>query len=167
MATARQLEHPKAGLYEQDFFAWVQDQAEALRAQQAGALDWENLLEEIESMGRSERNALESRLSLLLTLLMKWQWQPEKRSKSWMQTIREQRKAIRKILKRVPPACEITSLKPPFQGADGPLHARLTPSKASVQSSAGAAGGVMSRIARPLHTVQNPPLHEGDPCLTI
>lgn len=102
MATARQLEHPKAGLYEQDFFAWVQDQAEALRAQQAGALDWENLLEEIESMGRSERNALESRLSLLLMHLMKWQWQPEKRGKSWMQTIREQRKAIRKILKNSP-----------------------------------------------------------------
>ncbi|MHB8114950.1 MAG: DUF29 family protein [Acidithiobacillus ferrivorans] len=44
---------------EQDFFAWVQDQAKALRAQQAGALDWENLLEEIERMGRGERNALE------------------------------------------------------------------------------------------------------------
>ena len=99
MATARQLEHTKTDLYEQDFLAWTEDQAEALRTKQAGALDWENLLEEVESMGRNERNAMESRLSLLLTHLMKWQWQPEKRGKSWIQTIREQRKAIRKILK--------------------------------------------------------------------
>ncbi|MCL5980030.1 MAG: DUF29 domain-containing protein [Gammaproteobacteria bacterium] len=102
MATARQLEHTKTDLYEQDFLAWTEDQAEALRTKQAGALDWENLLEEVESMGRNERNAMESRLSLLLTHLMKWQWQPEKRGKSWMQTIREQRKAIRKILKNSP-----------------------------------------------------------------
>ncbi len=99
MATARQLEHTKTDLYEQDFLAWTEDQAEALRTKQAGALDWENLLEEVESMGRNERNAMESRLSLLLMRLMKWQWQPEKRGKSWIQTIREQRKAIRKILK--------------------------------------------------------------------
>ena len=102
MATARQLEHTKTDLYEQDFLAWTEDQAEALRTKQAGALDWENLLEEVESMGRNERNAMESRLSLLLTHLMKWQWQPEKRGKSWIQTIREQRKAIRKILKNSP-----------------------------------------------------------------
>ncbi|MHB8248862.1 MAG: DUF29 domain-containing protein [Acidithiobacillus sp.] len=102
MATARQLEHPKTGLYEQDFLAWIEDQAEALRAKQGGALDWENLLEEVESMGRNERNAMESRLSLLLMHLMKWHWQPEKRSKSWMQTIREQRKAIRRILRNSP-----------------------------------------------------------------
>ena len=102
MTTARQLGHTKTDLYEQDFLAWTEDQAEALRTKQAGALDWENLLEEVESMGRNERNAMESRLSLLLMHLMKWQWQPEKRSKSWMQTIREQRKVLRKILKNSP-----------------------------------------------------------------
>ena len=44
MATARQLEHAKGDLYEQDFTAWIEDQAQALRTRQIGALDWDNLL---------------------------------------------------------------------------------------------------------------------------
>ena len=102
MATAKQLEHPKTDLYEQDFLAWVEDQAQALRSRQASALDWDNLLEEIETMGRSEKNALRSRLRVLLMHLIKWQWQPEKKSKSWAQTIREQRLAIKYLLKDSP-----------------------------------------------------------------
>lgn len=95
MATARQLEQTKTDLYEQDFLAWTEYQAEALRTKQAGDLDWENLLKDVESIGRNERNAMESRLSLFILHPMKWPWQPNQRGKSWMQTIREQINAIR------------------------------------------------------------------------
>jgi len=47
----------ESSLYETDFFAWSRDQAAALRRRDAGAIDWDNVIEEIESLGRSERNA--------------------------------------------------------------------------------------------------------------
>ncbi|MHB1530826.1 MAG: DUF29 domain-containing protein [Acidithiobacillus sp.] len=102
MATARQLEHAKTDLYEQDFLAWIDDQAQALRERQTGALDWENLREEIESMGRSQRNELKSRLRVLLMHLIKWHWQPEKRTASWTLTIKEQRAALADLLETSP-----------------------------------------------------------------
>ena len=91
MATARQFDQPRMDLYEQDFLAWIELQVEALRSRQASRLDWDNVLEEMECMGRSEKNALRSRLQGLLMHLMKWQWQPDKRSKSWASSIRNQR----------------------------------------------------------------------------
>ena len=63
MATARQLEQAP-NLYERDFLAWIEAQGQALKARQVAALDWDNLVEEIESMGRSQRNELKSRLPL-------------------------------------------------------------------------------------------------------
>ncbi|MHB0888011.1 DUF29 domain-containing protein [Acidithiobacillus sp.] len=102
MATAKQLEHPKTDLYEQDFLAWVEDQAQALRVRQVSALDWDNLMEEVESMGRSQRNELKSRLRVLLTHLIKWHWQPEKRTVSWTLTIKEQRAALADLLETSP-----------------------------------------------------------------
>lgn len=118
MATARQLENPKAGLYEKDFLAWVEDQAEALRTRQIGALDWDNLVEEIGSMGRSQRNELKNRLRVLLMHLMKWHWQPEKRTPSWSGTIVEQRSAIEDLLE-TSPSLRTTVLLPSFLGAWG------------------------------------------------
>lgn len=115
MATARQLEHAKGDLYEQDFTAWIEDQAQALRTRQIGALDWDNLLEEIESMGRSEKNALKSRLRVLLMHLIKWKWQPEKRSQSWLETIIEQRASIEEILE-MSPSLGTTTLPDAFSG---------------------------------------------------
>jgi|AOMQ01.1.fsa_nt_gi hypothetical protein len=106
MATARQLEQPITNLYEVDFLAWTESQAGALRARQVGALDWVNLLEEVESMGVSQRRELENRLAVLLMHLIKWRWQPEKRGTSWKLTIRGQRREIEKLLKQSP------SLKP-------------------------------------------------------
>ena len=90
MATARQLEQA-SNLYEQDFLAWIDEQGQALKARQVAALDWDNLVEEIESMGRSQRNELKSRLWVLLMHLIKWHWQLERRSMSWQLTIKEQR----------------------------------------------------------------------------
>ena len=102
MATAQQLEYPKATLYERDFSAWTRDQAQALRARQVSALDWDNLLEEVESMGASQRREIKNRLTVLLMHLIKWHWQPEKRSTSWRQTIRGQRREIAELLNQSP-----------------------------------------------------------------
>jgi len=62
----------------------------------------DNILEEIEAMGRSEKRNLVSRLSVLLAHLIKWRYQPEKRGKSWRLTIAHQRIAINKLLKESP-----------------------------------------------------------------
>ena len=75
--------------YEADFYAWASQQAELLRQQQASGLDWTNLAEEIEAMGRSEKRQLASRLEVLMMHLLKWQYQPNFRSRSWQLTIQE------------------------------------------------------------------------------
>ncbi|WNZ24933.1 DUF29 domain-containing protein [Leptolyngbya sp. NK1-12] len=93
-------------LYEQDFYAWTQRQAELLRARRLEELDIDNLIEEIESLGRQERQELRNRLGVLLGHLLKWRYQPEARSKSWFYTIQEQRQEIQRHLKENP------SLKP-------------------------------------------------------
>ncbi len=77
--------------YEQDFYSWTQEQAALLRAGRLTDLDIENLIEEIETMGRSEKRELESRLTVLLLHLLKWKYQPERRGKSWNLTIKGQR----------------------------------------------------------------------------
>jgi hypothetical protein len=78
-------------LYDQDFYAWTNEQAALLRSGNLSAADIENIAEEIESMGKAERRELVSRLVVLLLHLLKWQFQPERRSKSWRATIRVQR----------------------------------------------------------------------------
>jgi hypothetical protein len=93
-------------LYAQDFYAWTQQQAELLRSGKVDELDVENLLEEIESLGRQERQELRNRLGVLLGHLLKWRYQPEARSRSWTGTIREQRQEIKRHLRENP------SLKP-------------------------------------------------------
>jgi len=89
-------------LYENDFYGWIQHQAHTLRTRNLSALDFEHLIEEIESMGRSEQRALESRLEILLMHLLKWQFQPRLQGPSWRFTIKEQRRRIAKLLKKNP-----------------------------------------------------------------
>jgi len=91
-----------ASLYETDFYGWIQQQAHTLRTRNLSALDFEHLIEEIESMGRSEQRALESRLEVLLMHLLKWQFQPRLQGPSWRFTIKEQRRRIAKLLKKNP-----------------------------------------------------------------
>lgn len=93
-------------LYDQDFYGWTQRQVDLLRAGQWGELDIENLVEELESLGRQERQELRNRLGVLLGHLLKWHYQPEARTKSWAATIQEQRRRIQRHLKENP------SLKP-------------------------------------------------------
>lgn len=89
-------------LYDQDFYAWTQQQVELLRSRNLPALDIENLIEEIESLGKQQRQELRNRLGVLLGHLLKWHFQPEARSRSWWGTIREQRREIEELLEDNP-----------------------------------------------------------------
>jgi Domain of unknown function DUF29 len=93
-------------LYDTDFYAWTVEQVELLRSQRFEQLDQSNLIEEIESLGRKERQELRNRLGILLGHLLKWQFQPGQRSNSWLGTIREQRLQLKLLLQDSP------SLKP-------------------------------------------------------
>jgi hypothetical protein len=84
----------KSALYDHDFFAWSQEQADLLRSGRLSDADIDHITEEIESMGRTEKRELVSRLSLLLMHLLKWNFQPEKRGASWEATIRVQRNRL-------------------------------------------------------------------------
>ena len=92
---------PKS-LYDRDFYLWIQATAQQLKEGKFNEIDIPNLIEEIESMGRSEKRELKSRLIVLLMQLLKWQYQPEKRSESWRSTISEQRICIEGLLEDSP-----------------------------------------------------------------
>jgi hypothetical protein len=96
-------------LYDQDFYLWLETTAKQLKEGRFSEIDLENLIEEIECMGRSEKHALASNLVVLLMHLLKYKYQPEKRSNSWKVTIREHRRRLRITFKDSP------SLKPYFQ----------------------------------------------------
>jgi ribosomal protein L29 len=85
-------------LYDQDFFAWANEQAALLRAGKLDLADIDHIAEEIESMGRTEKRELVSRLAVLLTHLLKWRVQPSRRGVSWRLTIEEQRRALARHL---------------------------------------------------------------------
>jgi hypothetical protein len=89
-------------LYEVDFYKWTIEQAKFLQEEKWSCLDVPNLLEEIEALGRQEQRELENRLGILLGHLLKWEFQPDKQSKSWRATIREQRRRINRLLKKSP-----------------------------------------------------------------
>lgn len=93
-------------LYETDFYAWTQEQARLLQAGAWERLDILNLVEEIESLGKQQRQELINRSGVLLGHLLKWEFQPDYRSKSWFATIREQRRRISRLIQQNP------SLKP-------------------------------------------------------
>ncbi|MBK1631641.1 hypothetical protein CKO31_12980 [Thiohalocapsa halophila] len=80
-----------SGLYDQDFNAWTEQQADLLRAGRWAELDVQHLIDEIESMGRSERKELVNRLVILMLHLLKWRYQPALRGNSWRLSIKEQR----------------------------------------------------------------------------
>jgi len=89
---------PLSLLYEQDAYTWALRNAELIRSQRFNEVDWEHVAEEIEAVGKSEWRELESRLIVLLAHLLKWQYQPERRGRSWRATIKEQRQRIDRIL---------------------------------------------------------------------
>jgi Domain of unknown function DUF29 len=94
--------NPGINLYETDFYAWIQQQAALLRNKQWEQIDLLNLVEEIESLGKQQRQELRNRLSVLLGHLLKWHYQPQHRSRSWLATIRIQRLDIAELLEDNP-----------------------------------------------------------------
>jgi hypothetical protein len=108
-------------LYDQDFYQWTQEQASLLKIGALSQLDVGNLIEEVESMGKSQKKELISRLTVLLMHLLKWNYQTERRSRSWELTIKAQRIQIRRhisenlslkamLLNAVDQACEVATI---------------------------------------------------------
>jgi len=85
-----------------DFYAWTQQQADALRRRARNEIDWDEVAEEIEALGRSEKREIGSRLAVLLQHLLKWRYQSEQRSGSWRASILEARDGIADLLEDNP-----------------------------------------------------------------
>ncbi len=92
----------QATLYQSDYYTWAREQADALREGRFDVLDPEHLIEELEAMGARERRELANRLKVLLTHLLKWQFQPDRRGASWARTIRVQRMDLSDLLNDEP-----------------------------------------------------------------
>ena len=88
--------------YDEDFALWSAEQADLLRAGKLDRIDLENVAEEIESLGRSDRREIVSRLTVVLVHLLKWQVQADGRTNSWAASIVENRDAIADILAASP-----------------------------------------------------------------
>ena len=88
--------------YETDFYLWTQQQADLLRQGALSTLDTIHLIDELDDMGASNRRALGSYLELVLLHLLKWQFQPNKRSSSWIESINKGRNAIERLLEESP-----------------------------------------------------------------
>ena len=101
-----EVEYKTHELYESDFYAWTVEQAKFLQKGDWNNLDIPNLVEEIEYLGKQDRRELKNRLRILIGHLLKWEFQASKRSKSWSNTIDEQRFQILSLLQESP------SLKP-------------------------------------------------------
>lgn len=89
--------------YETDVVAWANEQAELIRTRQFDKLDLSHIAEELQDVGKSEQRELAHRVAVLLMHLLKWEYQPSHRGNSWSLTIKEQRRAIDRCLKRTVP----------------------------------------------------------------
>jgi hypothetical protein len=88
--------------YAKDFYAWALHNAALIRSGKFSEVDIEHVAEEIESMGRSDKSKLTNRLGILMTHLLKWQYQPNRQSRSWLLTIKEQRIRAHNLLRASP-----------------------------------------------------------------
>jgi hypothetical protein len=89
-------------LYESDFYTWTQEQARLLRERRFDDLDLDNLVDEVASVGSSEKREIRNRLVILIGHLLKWKFQPGGRGSSWRETIFEQRDQISDIVSSSP-----------------------------------------------------------------
>lgn len=93
---------PQTSLYDADYLAWITEQVSRLQARDLEHLDVKHLIEELEGMGKSDRRALSGNLRILLAHLLKWQYQPQRRSGSWLSSIKEHRRRIAEALEDSP-----------------------------------------------------------------
>ena len=88
--------------YEDDLYTWVQEQIALLRAGRLTEIDALNVAEELSDVGNEQLDKLESAIAVLTQHLLKWDHQPERRSRSWELSVREQRRRISRVLKKNP-----------------------------------------------------------------
>jgi hypothetical protein len=88
--------------YQQDFYGWVNATARLVRERRFSEIDADYVAEELEGMGRTEKRELINRLTVLLMHLLKWQYQPARRSRSWQNTLAVQRSDLRDLLEDSP-----------------------------------------------------------------
>jgi len=88
--------------YEQDLYAWTLENTRLLREGRLSEIDVVNIIEELEYMARKDKKELLSRLTVLLMHLLKWQFQSDKRTHSWMATIKVQRIKVNDLLEESP-----------------------------------------------------------------
>jgi hypothetical protein len=100
--TRRRSGRPQPARYDNDLYSWAVEQAALLRAGRISEADVLNIAEEIDDVGREQYDKLESALRLVLLHLLKWDHQPERRSRSWWASISVQRKHVAKVLRRNP-----------------------------------------------------------------
>ena len=89
-------------LYETDINEWVEQQVKLIKQKQYDQVDWDNIIEEIEDLSKRERDKFLSAIRLVIHHLLKWEYQPEKRSQSWLVTIRRERNNIAFYLEETP-----------------------------------------------------------------
>jgi len=99
--------HPRArggepARYDRDLYSWAVEQAALLRAGRIAEADVLNIAEEIDDVGNEQYDKLESALRLILLHLLKWDHQPERRSRSWHLSISVQRKHVTRVLRKNP-----------------------------------------------------------------
>jgi Domain of unknown function DUF29 len=94
----RTLEMNLADLYEADETAWLEEMSRLAATRDGDHLDYEHLAEFLSDMAKRDRREVVSRLTILLTHLLKWEAQPERRGKSWESTIRAQRRELSQML---------------------------------------------------------------------
>ncbi|MBV9065206.1 MAG: DUF29 domain-containing protein [Methylobacteriaceae bacterium] len=88
--------------YADDLYSWTKQQASLLLSGRFSELDIEHIVEELIGVGNEQYDKLQSALTILLMHLLKWDYQPERRSRSWVLSIREHRRRVTRILNRNP-----------------------------------------------------------------
>jgi hypothetical protein len=88
--------------YKADFNLWIEQTAQLLRSYRWQEVDVEHLIEEVEGLGKSERRSIASQLTRLLLHLLKWQYQPQRRSDSWLDSITDSRTQIELVIEDSP-----------------------------------------------------------------
>jgi Domain of unknown function DUF29 len=100
--TKSKIRQPTGTRYKDDLYTWVAEQVTLLRAGRVSEIDALNIAEELADVGKSELNALRSAIAVLTQHLLKWDQQPERRSRSWLASINEQRRSVSRVLKENP-----------------------------------------------------------------
>jgi hypothetical protein len=122
---SRQTRLPQSerSLYDRDVAAWVERQVELLRSEQAAALDVSHLIEELEGLTKRDARALGTQLKRIIAHLLRQRSQPERASRCWADSIRNDRETITDILDQSPPLRRSSRPSPLPQGG---LHRRVT-----------------------------------------